>query len=127
LRPTRSNLRGLQEGLHYNTILFRLLFQCCQLFRSRLRGLNIKLRVDVLKANRNFFRNPKRTAQIHLTFNLDANVLERNSHRSRNKLASQLRTSCESAEQQVTRTGCSAGTTDTAVCLCFEYLLSDFN
>src|SRR5262249_31379610 len=43
------------------------------------------------------------------------------------ELASQLRTGCESAKQKIARARSGTGTTDTAVCLCFEYLLSYFD
>src|SRR5204863_9233711 len=76
---------------------------------------------------RHIFRNPKRAAQIHLPFNIDSDVLKRNSHCRRNKLASELSTSRQRAEQEITRARRGAWSTDTGVRLCLKQPLTNLH
>src|SRR5215212_11699557 len=80
--------------------------------------------MDVLETHRHFFRDAKRPAQIQLAFHLDANLLEWNSHGRGDQLTGELRTRGECSEEKITGAGSGAGSTDTAVRLRFEDLLT---
>lgn len=105
----------MQQGLHHDAILLRLLLQGQELFGVRVGSIDIELKANRLEANRDILGDAQRSLKVHVTAYRDFDVTGRNAHRSGHQLAGELRAGGEGANQKVAGAGGCAGSTDSPV------------
>src|SRR5580658_242 len=88
--PIGFKLRWSHQGLHNNTILFRLFLQTAQLLRCCLRRINVESEPNCLEANRDIRCNAERASKIQISFDGHLDTFCGYSHRSGHHLASKL-------------------------------------
>src|SRR5215469_1323249 len=115
--PVRGDFGRLQEGLHHNAILLGFFSQSLQLFGSCLRRVNVELDANGFKAYRHFFRQAKRSLQVHVAADRDFDVLCGDAHGGRNQLASELGTGGQGSNEKIARAGGGPGSAYSLVSL----------
>jgi hypothetical protein len=75
------------------------------------------METNFLKTDGQTFSYAKRAAKIQVSFDSHFNTFGGYAHSCSDHLAGDLRTSRQGPKQKVTRTGASAGTSDSLVCL----------
>ena len=106
------------QGLHHHAILLGFLLQSAQLFRGCLRRGNIKMKMNVLKADGHVFCNSERASEVQPAFHRDLNALGWDAHRRSHHLAGNLRASRQRPKQKITGTGAGTAASNALVGLC---------
>jgi len=115
--PHALDLRGMEQCLHYHAILFGFLPESGQLLLRCLRGADIEINPYAFKSNRHRFGHSQCPLQIQITLNRHLDIIGRYPHSGGYHLASDLRTSRQSPEEQIPGTGASASPSNALVCL----------
>lgn len=106
--PIGLQFWGLHQGLHNDTVLFRLFLQTVQLLGCCVRRSNIESQPDSFEANRHILGDAERAAKIQISFGGDLDAFRGYAQSGGHHLASKLRTGRQRAEQHVA--GTSGGT-----------------
>src|SRR6516162_6270813 len=89
--PPGLDLWRMRHGLQNDTILFGLLLQLPQLLGSCFRRVQVHLETNGFEPHRHFFGNSQRSLEIQLSTDGYLDLSRGNTHRGRDRLASQLR------------------------------------